>query len=88
MSKVARSMRVWSGISSLKDEKFLDAKARSSETWQNQEGDSLAPKTSPMGMMRKSEKTKAWADEMSGWYRTLLNAVTRSSLYSMIWHCG
>ena len=59
MSKVTRSISVWSGISSPREEKCCDAKALSSETWQNQDGESLAPKTSPIGIIRKSEKTNA-----------------------------
>ena len=88
MSKVTRSIRVRSGISSPKEDKCCEAKALSSETWQNQEGESLAPKTRPIGIIRNSEKTNAWADEISGWYRTLLKAVTRSSLYLMMSHSG
>ena len=59
------SIKELSGIGRSSDEKCWEAKALISDTWQKSPGESLAPKTRPIGMTRKPSNTKEWAQQAS-----------------------
>ena len=66
-AKVTASIRVEDGVGMGRRWRYREARDRSSEIMQNHDGESRAPKTIPMGMMKKAPRTKAFAAARSGW---------------------